>query len=444
MLFLSKKAFILFLSNIFLAHVLFSQQILTLETATRQCLENNFQVQLGKIELDMAVANNTRGNAGMLPRVGVLVGNSLSNNNIRQRFADGRVITRDFVFSNTTNAAVAANWTIFDGYRMSATKQRLEVLESLGFLNIKAVANEVIGQMITAYFEVGRQQSLFQNLQTLLNMSEERLRLATEKLNAGVVAKTEVLQTTLDRNVLIDNIMRQKNAIEQAKINLQTAIGQPKMELAEDFNIDTKNLFFEENKLMTLETLLAQVFEKNIDLKMQQQFIFLSQISQKEAKSLRQPTLALNGSYGFALTENQAGFALSNFNLGLNVGIAATLPLYDGGNVRRLRQLATLEEKVQEKRFENLKMQLTNSIRKAFLDYQNAKMRLESEAKNLPIAKENTFIASERYRLGQSSNSMELRAAEKTLEDIEIRLTNLKFDAQFALIELKKATFALF
>jgi outer membrane protein TolC len=84
-----------------------------------------------------------------------------------------------------------------------------------------------------------------------------------------------------------------------------------------------------------------------------------------------------------------------------------------------------------------LQQQLSIQINNAILDYDNAQSKLKMELENIKLAEEFAELAMDRYRLAQAT-SIEIREAQKTLEDAKTRLANSKFEAKIAEITLLK------
>ncbi len=65
----------------------------------------------------------------MLPIINVTAGDVFNLNNINQKFTTGQEVQRNWVPINSFNAALNIDWTIFDGMRMFAAKDRLAALQ---------------------------------------------------------------------------------------------------------------------------------------------------------------------------------------------------------------------------------------------------------------------------------------------------------------------------
>src|SRR3954465_3468488 len=86
-----------------------------------------------------------------------------TTNNQRLKFAsrvDGKdsLITRNGVRTSNLNYGVSLNWTLFDGMRMFATREKLTELEALGALNLKAQIVNSVAVVINNYYGIVRQK----------------------------------------------------------------------------------------------------------------------------------------------------------------------------------------------------------------------------------------------------------------------------------------------
>jgi outer membrane protein TolC len=84
---------------------------------------------------------------------------------------------------------------------------------------------------------------------------------------------------------------------------------------------------------------------------------------------------------------------------------------------------------------ENARLQLDLGVYQAFKTYQFQKQALDLEEANIQLAKDNVFIAFERYRLGVSTY-LELRDAQQSLETAYNRLIDARYNTKVAETEL--------
>ena len=124
---------ITFISLFFLAalsHNGVAQKTLSLNEAIQTALKNSYDIQLVENNLAIAKNNNNIGVAGGLPTITNTSNNNNTLTTINQTFPDAnRNTSRNGVDGSTLNSGLNATMVIFNGYRVQATKNRLESLE---------------------------------------------------------------------------------------------------------------------------------------------------------------------------------------------------------------------------------------------------------------------------------------------------------------------------
>ena len=114
-----------------------SQDLLTVEEALATAIKNNYDIQLLRNDSALAALNKSYAKAAFFPRVNGTIGTVFNNNDTRQKLADGSERGASGIRSNNIQASVNLNWTVFDGLKMFATRDKLNEFVRLGELNIK-------------------------------------------------------------------------------------------------------------------------------------------------------------------------------------------------------------------------------------------------------------------------------------------------------------------
>ncbi len=197
-----------------------AQQILTLNEALKLALANNYSIQLAKNEAEISQNSNYAGAAGMLPTVAATASQDNVVNNTQQKFLNGTENNKDGAKSNQLNVGVELGWTIFDGLKMFATKNKLNQLQAIGELRMRAQIEQNFSRIIRAYFDIVQNKKQLNALQQSVTISTDRLKLANDKLAVGKVSKTEVLKAQVDLNTDKSALMKQQNLVQNAKANL--------------------------------------------------------------------------------------------------------------------------------------------------------------------------------------------------------------------------------
>lgn len=184
-----------------------------------------------------------------------------------------------------------------------------------------------------------------------------------------------------------------------------------------------------QNNIENTNTLL-QVLKKNIDI---------ANYTVRERKAERFPIVSFNSAYNINRSNNDVALnpalPLFNRNRGYNYGLTASIPILNNKNTQRLIRQAELNVQYQRLVFENQKSIVNLSVYNAFQDYELQKKALDLEEANILLAKENVNIILETYRLGQATY-LQLREAQKSLEDAYNRLIAARYNTKLAETEL--------
>lgn len=406
-----------------------AQETLTVEQAVEIALKNNYDIQLAKNEAEIADRNNTVGNAGMLPRITGTLGDNFTLNNLNQKFSNGNEINTNGVTGNNLSAGVALNWTLFDGLKMFATKSKLKRLEEIGELNFKDEVQTVVANVMLAYYDVVRAGQQLKAIDEAIKISEERVKLADAKFQVGTSGKTDWLQAKVDLNAQKSAALTQRKTIEQRKGDLNNLLAR---------NIETDFSVTDSIPLTLAEQLTAEDLDnKNFQLQAAMKNVEVAKYSKKEIFSQFLPLLNANLGYNYNRSNNSAGFFLVNQTNGMNAGFTLSIPLFNGLNTLRQNKIAAIQITSSQFNLEKARFQTKLNFYKALKDFQNAQQLLKLEEENIQLANENNNIATERFRLSQST-SIEFREAQKSYIDALTRLVNARYMAKAAETELKR------
>jgi outer membrane protein TolC len=152
-----------------------AQERLTLQDAIARALEHNFDIRIADVAAKQYAANNTIGNAGMLPSVNGSGSYSVSSANTHQELSTGGVQDRHDARSTALNGSINLNWTLFDGGRMFLVKRQLDELEKYGDLNLKAQVQTTVSEVVQAYAQAVWQQQQIVAIDTALSLAYVRM-----------------------------------------------------------------------------------------------------------------------------------------------------------------------------------------------------------------------------------------------------------------------------
>lgn len=432
------KKLIIILS--FLFPLIAESQILTVEQALATALQNNYSIRLQMNDSVMQAMQKGYARAALLPRLNATMGQAFSNNDQKQKFSNGNIRERNNIRAENLNAGIGLNWTLFDGLKMFIQKERLENNYTLSILQLHRQASTTIAAVIKTYYGISREKQALKAIQEQMSLHQERVRLAEGKLQSGLGSKPEWLQAKLDLNAQVAAHRSRETSLSQLKEDLNQLMA---VEPGSEYDvIDSIPL----EQSLEVKQIIAEAERMNPDLMVAGNQIKIAELNLKEVMADRYPIIGFNGNYNFIRNNNKAVVndftPLFNRNKGFNFGFTATIPLFNQYNVKRQIESAKINLDYQKLSRDLQAYQNRIAITKAYREYSVQKQILALEEENILLARENVYIAAERFRMG-ISNSLELREAQKSLEDAHNRLIAARYATKSAETDLLQISGAL-
>jgi len=429
-----RRGFILFITALFFtSSASYAQRMLTLEEAIATALQNNYDIQLSKNDSMVAALDYSYRNAAFLPALNGNLGTTWNSNNQRQTLADGSKREQNNIRSHNTAASLALNWTLFDGLKMFATRDKAAEYIQLGSLGIKnQVVNSIAG-VITTYYNIVRQKQQLKAVEEQITLNEERVKLSQYKLDIGTGAKPDVLQSKVDLNAQKALKLEQLTLIEQLKEQLNQAMNTSSgtsFEVSDSIPLNTGIGLGDIQIDIEKTNPLLLIARKNIDI---------AGLTLKERKADRFPVVSFNSAYNYSRTDNKKVInpfsPLFNQSNGLNYGLTANIPIFNRFNTKRLIRQAELDVQYQQLVFDNQRSLLYLDVVTAFKNYELQKKALALEEENILLARENVDIVFQTYKLG-AATLVQLREAQNSLEAANNRLIAARYATKLAETEL--------
>lgn len=415
-----------------LGNSIYAQQTLTLKDAIEIGLKNNFAIQIVKKTGEIAQNNFSYGNAGMLPKVDASGSYSYSNTNIDMKIAAGpqtQTITKKGNAQNTLVGSVELNWTLFDGFSMFITYEKLQSLKDKSDIEIQIAVENLIKNITSTYLEIIKFQELVEILQETINISQERLQRMKDKYEYGSALKIEVLKAELDLNTDSTNLLQTQLVLDNLKRSLAYLLGQ-NMEFA-NFNVQKQLPIY---NLKPYDQLIKNAFNKNTSIMKQLKDKEISELDYRNIQSFYYPRIAFKTGYNYNRQTSESGFMLKNESNGYSFGISASINLFDGFKTSIQSQNALVNIKINELRLNDLYNQIELSINNSYQNYLKNRKIFEMQKQNLETANQNFERSKELYLLGQLT-ALEFREAQLNLQrakysliDSEIQLKNSELE----------------
>ena len=206
---------------LFFPFLLQAQQQLSLKNALDTALKNSYDIQIADNNFEINKINNTYGVAGGLPTVSSHAGDDESVNTLYQKQSSGTIINSSNSQSNSLNTGIDVGLVLFNGFKIVATKEKLNCLQKQSELLLNQQIQNTIGSVMIKYYDVIRQENYLKTIQSSLDVSNKKLEIINNKNDVGLATAMDILQAQADVNSAEQNFKAQQLVIDQAKTDLQ-------------------------------------------------------------------------------------------------------------------------------------------------------------------------------------------------------------------------------
>jgi len=408
-----------------------AQEIFSLKDCIELGLERNYSIRIIRNEQKISENNAIPGNAGYLPTFDLSGGFSGTIYDTRNELREGGTDKTTGINSETANAGVNMNWTIFDGFGIQATYERLKELERMGELNTRMTIEDFVAELSAGYFNLIRQNTRLNNLRASLELSRERLRIVEQSYYIGSMSRLDLQQAQVDFNADSSNVLNQLEMVHRTRINLNELMALDNVEE----QIQIRDTTISPNSFLDEVDIRQNTLASNSSLLMAQKNRTLSELDYKKAKSRNYPYVRLNAGYGYTANWYEVGTTELQKRLGLNYGVTVGFTLFDGLNRRREQRNARLDIENKDLRTQELELSLRADLSTLWTAYKNYLDLWALEKENVVVAQEYYNVAIDRYRLRELSG-IELREAQNKLLDAEERRSIAEYNTKLCEISL--------
>jgi len=409
----------------------FAQEKLSLQEAISIALQNNYDIKLVKNEVEIAKNNSNWGNAGILPVVTGDFSTGGSRQNTVQTQASGTERRINGARNSNMGYGFGINWTVFDGFSMFANYERLKALEQQGQKNVNAQILNTITEVLTAYYNIAKQQQLVVAADSTIDVSALRLRIADSKLKIGRGSKLDVVAAQVDYNTDTSTYLQQKNLLNNYMVALNRILAR---DISIKFSVDN---IFDIDGSLNYTTLASQLEQLNPTLQSAILNQRVAELSLKQVQGNRYPQISLNSGYDFNKSESPTGFNTQFRARGFSYGLTASMNIFNGFLQRQNERNAKVNINTAKTQVEQTKQNLVAQLTEAYQDYTTFLELVKLEQGNVNLANQNLDITLEKYRLGNIT-PLELREAQRNAINANNRYLEIKYQAKLSEIYLKQ------
>jgi outer membrane protein TolC len=401
------------------------QEELKLEDAIKLGLAQNFDILIAQKNIEINSNNNTWGQAGRYPTIDI---NFQQGNNISDQSNNPTSFIQQVIRSHSLQSGLNLGWTLFNGFKVTANKEKLALLELQSEGNATLIIENTIQGIILSYYNAKLQLEKIALLKNVLELSKDKYDYQKVKQSLGTAVTVDLLQYETAYLTDSSSYIMQELAYRNSIRNLNLLMG---VETSRTWNLSSK--LTTEMPIFESAELIEKMNSNSTNLKNQLINLELSKQELKLAQSNLYPVVsfnlgAQNTNSTFVLgSESQGGSTLNYFG-----NFTLSFRLFDGGKIKRAIKNVVIQEEITNLNVEKTKLELSQELEIQLENY-NARTNIfsinkrafEASKKNLEIAhlKENSGLI----------NSFNLRDIELAYLRAGVSL----FDSMYAIIDSK-------
>lgn len=416
----------------------YAQQTLSAKEAVFIALENNYQIQVAKKQIEISEKNNTWSEAGLYPTISL---NASLNNNIQDNSKNPFTFFPGVILSQNLNPSLSANWNIFSGFAVKISKQRLEQLDLQTKGNALAVIETTAQDVLKAYYTAQLQKERLKLFQSLMDFSRKRVQYYELREKYGKSSSLELLQFRNQYLTDSTNVLVQQISYNNSMRNLMLLMNASE-ETVRDFPELTDELTVPITDLDPAQA-KEDMLSSNQNLKNQYIAIELQKTNVDFQRSFLYPTLSfqvgVTPSYSFLrnLKDDTQKFNTEALSYYGNLNLRYTI--FNNWKSKRAVEVARIQEEITSLNTESMEKSLSNNLTN-LLELYKVRIQLVSISdENLVYATKAFELAQKRFETG-GINSIDLASFQNTYQNTLVQHYENLFNRLDTYLELYKLT----
>lgn len=426
-----KSSIIIFIS-VFIPNC-YAQQIRSLQDCIDYAIANSIQIKRQNNAIKIAKQELNTAKNSILPSI---IGHS------SQDFSFGRGISAENTYTSTdvrtTTFAIAAEFPIFTGFRISNTVRQKQHLYNASILDLQKTEDALCIDIIRAFQDVlyKKEERIIYYRQFLVDsIQTERIKILVQK---GKASKVELVSQISAQTRSKIKYIQANNSLKMSLLTLSQLMELPSPDslYLSEYYIPIDKIHIDEP-----ETVFESAVTFKADVKAEKQRLYAYERQIKISKSKLYPTLSFTGGIGAkyyvtsSLFNESFGKQLKN-NLCKYVMFNLTIPLFNRFETRNSIAKTKIERNNQYLILEESKKSLYKAIQQAHYAALDAQSRYLVCNESSASAKENLKLVLAKYENGLADIT-DYNEAKNASSEADSKLIQAKFEFIFAVEILK-------
>lgn len=339
---------------------------------------------------------------------------------------------RKFTFGtpNRVNLDLRLQMPVFTWWRVSSLIELARGGQEISQFQQEQQQLNTTDQVLRAFYAVVLNNQVVKLLEENIARTGVYLQTTQRRFEAGQVPRLEVMRAQVQLSNEENNLETAKGNLQKSKIFLAKTIGSP------DEEVDVAGELEFHSLVVDREQFVREALQYRLDLKILHLQRELNQSEIALTQSADKPNLFLFSGYnvtnGFDPTDP------NRFVDNWNIGVQLSWPLFNGFRTRHEVQSARINQKITELREAELREMLVVQIQQALVNLKQSENQIQSQEKNIELAREALKMAGDQYEQGFIS-ALDLVESQKGLLQTELAHIQTVFNHIMTKIDLGKA-----
>ncbi|EWH12254.1 outer membrane transporter [Catenovulum agarivorans DS-2] len=377
-----------------------------------KALQDNFDVQLKRLELEKAQQRLVQAGSNLWPDVNLAFSSSRNSGN-----------------STNHNLSVNANYEVDIWGKLSRAEQIAQLNYQKAKIDLQNAELNLVSQLTQLWFTKAAQVQTYQLLQKRFDNVQSNLDIIENGYKSGLNSALDVYLTRNSLESEKSTLVSQQQAIEATNRRLQLLLGEyPSKYLQTDIDLTKLDYQFPTE-------LPSDLIKARPDVQQAWINVLIDDASLAIAHKNRFPSISLRAS----VSDSQSSLAdLFSGSLAWSIAASVSQPLFRAGELKAAQMIADLNLQQSEVRYVQALYNAFESVELALAEHESLRQRLIHSENSKINAEKAEQLAFEQYLAGISSYSTYLEAQRRAF-NANTQVISLKRDIILNQIKLHQA-----
>ena len=411
-----------------------AQKQWSLKECVDHALKNNITIKQNTLNLESLKEDVVAAKGSFLPNLNASSGANLNFGSTIDPVSNGRISSTNFSSSYSLRSGI----TVFNGFRLLNSYKNAQLGVEKSKLELSKIKDDVSLNVVNSYLNILFAKENLAVAKVQAEISKKQIEVTQNQVDAGSKAKGELLNSKSTYANDVQNVIALENTLNLALLQLAQLlqVDPNGFDVATiDVGVPNASLMYNNADLVYKKAVenRAEILSAKIGIKQAEMNIDI-------AKSGFLPTVSASASAGtnfshrYTIFQGQRGndyfFKQLNDNFGYGVGLSISIPIFNRYQNKVNVNKSIINKEQSELALDNAKLNLQQTIQRAFLDAKAALKSYEAAKTSLEAQQEAFKNAQERFNFG-AMTLFDFDQVRNRLVNAESTLIRSKFDYVF-------------